>query len=189
MVEGTTVDARRFQKASPSLHVPVPRTSPENAPDEALEDAPRRRHRAPALAELIATATMIIRRDSLAPSGYLVVQGKGGAQHQHAVWELGPFALLDDGWFGQVHGNVTDDRSKWLRKHERRCKDQHWTQFSWIDPSLLDAGCGAANIGLGLSPDGPTYCPGETFGEPHPAHVRLLDIFTDSLRLLGQDQS
>lgn len=180
MVEETTVDSRRFGETSSSPSVPVPRTSPENAP---------RRHRAPALAELISTALMVIRRDSLAPSGYLVVKGKGGAQHQHAVWELGPFALLDDGWFGQVRGNVTDDGSTWMRKHERRCKDQHWTQFHWFDPSLLDAGCGAANSGLGLSSDGPTYCPGHELGTAHPEHVPLVDIFTAGLRLLGRSDA
>ncbi len=176
MGEGTTVDSRRLQELALPPHVPVPRLSPENAP---------RRHRAPALAELISTALMIIRRDSLEPSGYLVVQRKRTAKHQHSVWELGPFALLDDGWFGQVHGNLSDDRSRWLRKHERRCASQHWTQFQWIDPSVLDAGCGAANIGLGLSSDGPTYCAGHTSGEAHPEHVPLVDIFTDGLRRLG----
>lgn len=132
---------------------------------------------------------MIIRRDSLAPSGFLVVQRKGTAKHQHAVWELGPFALLDDGWFGQVHGSASDDRSRWLRKHERRCKNQHWTQFHWIDPSVLDSGCGAANIGLGLSSAGPTYCSGHKPGEAHPEHVPLVDIFTAGLRLLGRSPS
>lgn len=178
MVKGTTVESGRLQQAPAAAYVPKPRISPENAP---------RRHRAPALGELVTTAMTIIRRDSLVPSGFLVVQRKGSAKHQHSVWELGPFALLEDGWFGQVHGNDSDSRSKWLRKHERRCKDQHWTQFHWIDPALLEAGCGAANIGLGLSSDGPTYCPGHERGQIHPAHIPLVEIFTEGLRKLATE--
>ncbi len=177
MVKGTVGTGLPLQ-APAAPFVPSPRRSPENT---------SRRHRAPALGELISTAMMVIRRDSLPASGFLVVQRKGTAKHQHSVWELGPFALLDDGWFGQVHGSDSthDTRSKWLRKHERRCEDQHWTQFHWIDPALLDAGCGAANIGLGLSSAGPTYCPGHKHGELHPAHVPLVEIFTEGLRELA----
>lgn len=183
MLEGITVESQRRQE--PTLpSVPTPRVSPENS-----RPGTARRHRAPALGELITTAMMVIRRDSLAPSGFLVVQRKGVARHQHSVWDLGPFALLEDGWFGQVHGRDADSRSKWLRKHERRCAATHWTQFHWIDPALLDAGCGAANIGLGLSSEGPTYCPGHRPGQMHPAHIPLVDIFTDGLRQLAAVQA
>ena len=108
----------------------------------------------------------------------------------HRAYELGPFAVLDDGWFGQVHGREGsgDSLSRWLRRHERRCHDRHWTQFHWIDPAVLEAGCGAANIGLGLSPDGPTYCPGQRRGEPHPTHIPLIDIFKQGLRALALEQ-
>lgn len=178
MIEGSTVNAGHGHRAEAVPPVPRPRTSPENT---------ARRHRAPALGELISTAMMVIRRDSLEPSGFLVVQSKSGAKHQHAVWEMGPFALLDDGWFGQVHGNDSDSRSNWLRKHERRCHEQHWTQFHWIDPVALDAGCGTGTFGLGLSPDGPTFCPGQERGQMHPAHVPLVTIFTEGLRALASD--
>lgn len=156
------------------------------APRVPSEDGSHR-HRALSLAELINNATMIIQRDSLAPSGYLVVESRGTAKHQHSVWSFGPFVLLDDGWFGKVHGCERTGASpaRWLAKHERRCHDQHWTQFEWIDPALLDAGCGAANIGLGLSPDGPTYCSGHEPGQPHPPHVPLAGIFRDALALLA----
>ncbi len=167
--------------ASALSPVPTQRVSPENA---------GRRHRAPSLIELIDNASMIVRRDSLGPSGYMVVPSKGTAKHQHAVWELGPFALLDHGWFGQVHGrhSASDSRSGWLQKHERRCEDQHWTQFHWIDPSMLEPGCGAANIGLGLGPEGPTYCPGQRRGEPHPTHIPLVEVFKQGLRKLALEQ-
>ncbi|MFL6060854.1 MAG: hypothetical protein ACJ72E_06465 [Marmoricola sp.] len=181
MVKGVTTNSRP-QTGAPALPaVPAQRVSAENH---------ARRHRAPTLGELINNAMMIIRRDQLGPSGYLVVESKGSAKHQHAVWELGPFALLDDGWFGQVHGREGsgDQLSRWLRKHERRCHEQHWTQFQWIDPAVLDVGCGAANIGLGLSPDGPTYCPGQRFGEPHPTHISLVDLFKQGLRRLALEQ-
>ncbi|HET6153903.1 MAG TPA: hypothetical protein VFE15_13190 [Marmoricola sp.] len=177
MMEGITVGAPGT--TNPHAVIPTPRVSPENAGN---------RHRAPTLAELIDNASSLIRRDSLAPSGFLVVQkSHSTAKHQHAVWQLGPFALLDDGWFGQVHGRDASGvkPSRWLAKHERKCTSQHWTQFQWIDPGLLDAGCGAANIGLGLSPDGPTYCPGPRLGEPHPTHVPLVQIFRDGLRMLA----
>lgn len=174
-----TTESRPDLSAPALPPVPAQRTSPENG---------GRRHRAPSLSELIDNAIMIVRRDSLGPSGFLVVQSKSGAKHQHAVWELGPFALLDDGWFGQVHGGSGDQPSRWLRKHERRCKDQHWTQFNWIDPSVLDVGCGAANIGLALSPEGPTYCPGQRRGEPHPTHIPLVEVFKQGLRKLALEQ-
>jgi hypothetical protein len=186
MVEGMTTETRSLSStpnaSSAPGTVPPPRTSPENAG--------RRRHRAPSLGELVDNAVSIIRRDGLAPSGFLVVQSKGKAKHQHQVWELGPFAVLDDGWFGQVHGREGsgDSLSRWLRRHERRCHDRHWTQFHWIDPAVLEAGCGAANIGLGLSPDGPTYCPGQRRGEPHPTHIPLIDIFKQGLRALALEQ-
>ncbi|MFL6156701.1 MAG: hypothetical protein ACJ72D_11445 [Marmoricola sp.] len=177
MVDMAVEAGRRTTPQFP--YVPTPRVSPENA---------SRRHRAPSLGELISNALTIIRKDGLAPSGFLVVQkSHSSAKHQHAVWELGPFALLDDGWFGQVHGRDTNRAkpSKWLARHERRCHDQHWTQFNWIDTGLLESGCGSANIGLALSADGPTYCPGAKLGEPHPAHVPLIQIFRDGLRLLA----
>lgn len=177
-------DSRPLSGASAMPTVPTPRVSPENA------EPGKRRHRAPSLGELIENAIMVVRRDSLGPSGYLVVQSKGTAKHQHAVWELGPFALLDDGWFGQVHGRESsgDQSSRWLHKHERRCNDLHWTQFHWIDPALLDVGCGAGNIGLGLSSEGPTYCPGQRRGEPHPTHIPLVEVFKTGLRKLALEQ-
>ncbi|MCW2786919.1 MAG: hypothetical protein JWP74_3436 [Marmoricola sp.] len=179
MLKGTTSDSRSHATGPITPNVPLPRTSPENE---------HRRHRAPTLGELIDNAGMIIRRDSLVPSGYLVVQrSHTTAKHQHAVWQLGPFALLDDGWFGIVHGSDTTASKppRWLRGHERRCQDQHWTQFHWIDTGLLDVGCGASNIGLGLSPDGPTYCSGAMPGQPHPVHVPLVEIFKAGLRTLA----
>jgi hypothetical protein len=182
MVEGMTAESAVAHAPAPTApYVPEQRTSP---------DAGQSRHRAPTLVELVDNALMIIRRDSLRPSGYLVTQGSGGAKHQHAVWQLGPFAVLDDGWFGQVHGRepTGPKHSNWLRKHERKCHEQHWTQFHWIDPALLEAGCGAGNVGLGLSPEGPTYCPGFAPGVRHPEHVPLIDMFKDGLRLLALDQ-
>lgn len=182
MVKGLTTEHRPLSSGPELAGVPAQRTSPENNVS---------RHRAPTLVELIDNAMMIIRRDSLSPSGFLVVQKKGTtAKHQHAVWELGPFALLDDGWFGQAHGREGsgDQLSRWLRKHERRCKDQHWTQFNWIDPAGLDVGCGDGSAGLALSSDGPTFCPGQRRGEPHPTHIPLVDLFKQGLRKLAIEQ-
>jgi hypothetical protein len=180
MVKGMTTESRPLPSGPPTGSVPTQRSSPENV----------RRHRAPTLNELVENAITIIRRDSLGPSGYLVVERKGTAKHQHAVWELGTFALLDDGWFGQVHGREGsgDHLSRWLRKHERRCSSQHWTQFHWIDPSILDVGCGTDSSGLALSPDGPTYCPGQRAGAPHPTHIPLVEVFKQGLRRLALDQ-
>ncbi|RNL64162.1 hypothetical protein EFK50_06410 [Nocardioides marmoriginsengisoli] len=182
MAEVMNTESRPLTGTPAASTVPTPRSSPENGAN--------RRHRAPTLGELIENAITIIRRDSLGPSGFLVVQSKGTAKHQHSVWELGPFALLDDGWFGQVHGreSSSDQSSRWLHKHERKCREQHWTQFHWIDPAMLDVGCGAANIGLALSSDGPTYCPGQRRGEPHPTHIPLVDIFKQGLRKLALEQ-
>jgi hypothetical protein len=146
------------------------------------------RHRAPTLSELIADAMLIIRRDELPPSGFLVVQRKGTAKHQHAVWEFGPFALLDDGWFGQArgHDHGADEPMRWLRRHERKCPDKHWTQFSWIEPDLLGTGCGAENVGLALSPDGPMYCAGQAPDQSdHADHVPLEQILRTGLRDLA----
>lgn len=159
-------------------YVPAPRTSDENV---------TRRHRAPSLGELIESATLVIRRDSLAPSGHLVAQvSHTAARHQHAVWQLGPFALLDDGWFGIVRGSdVTADVPRWLRSHERRCADQHWTQFTWIDTTLLDTGCGGSDSGIGLTSDGPTYCSGGRGSQRHPLHVPLAEVFDAGLRTLA----
>jgi len=180
MVEGMTAESRRLQHAHREAgFVPEPRTSPENA---------TRSHRAPSLGELVSEAMLLVRRDSLPVSGFLVVQRKGRAVHQHAVWQLGPFALLDDGWFGQVHGleNGGGKPSRWLRRHERRCDNQHWTHFRWIDPASLETGCGAAGIGLGLGPSGPTYCPGHANrDEAHPSHVALEEILRTGLRALA----
>lgn len=178
MVEGMTA-------ASESTHVPG--VAAPFVPSQRTASESVRRHRAPSLVELVDNALMIIRRDDLHPSGYLVVQSSAGAKHQHAVWQIGPFALLDDGWFGQVHGReATGPKpSNWLRKHERKCTALHWTQFHWIDPALLTVGCGAGNSGLGLGPDGPTYCPGFVPGVPHPEHVSLIQMFRDGLRLLA----
>ena len=140
------------------------------------------------MGELIAEAMQLIRRDDLPISGYLVVKRKGSAIHQHAVWQLGPFVLLDDGWFGQVHGfeSAAADPSRWLRRHERRCEEQHWTHFRWVDPASLEPGCGAAGIGLGLGPNGPTYCPGHAArDENHPSHVLLAEVLRSGLRSLA----
>lgn len=184
MAQGTAEARLVHQHASVAApYVPSPRVSPETVV---------RRHRAPSLGELVSDAMLIIRRDQLPPSGFLVVQSKSTAKHQHAVWELGPFALLDDGWFGQAHGldSTGDKRMRWLRRHERRCKDQHWTQFNWIDPALLGPGCGAANISLGLSPEGPIYCPGAVPGaSAHPAHLPLEQILRSGLRELARKRS
>ncbi len=185
MGEGMTAQSRRVHHEHAPLaspYVPGPRISPEND---------THRHRAPTLGQLVSEAMQIIRRDDLPPSGFLVVQSKNTAKHQHAVWELGPFALLDDGWFGQAHGldSTGDKRMRWLRRHERKCPDQHWTQFSWIDPALLAPGCGAANIGLGLSPDGPIYCSGQVSGAAHPEHVPLEQVLRAGLRNLARKRS
>ncbi|MCW2754812.1 MAG: hypothetical protein JWQ32_2223 [Marmoricola sp.] len=184
-----TVETRRARNRHGPLaapYVPGPRVSTEN-------DVQVHRHRAPTLGELISDAMLIIRRDELPPSGYLVVQqSKGTAKHQHAVWELGPFALLDDGWFGQAHGrdSTGDKRMRWLRRHERKCSDQHWTQFNWIDPALLGSGCGADNIGLALSPDGPVYCAGQVAGgREHPEHVPLEQLLRAGLRELARKRT
>lgn len=181
MVRGVTAESGRLtseQNVSDAF-VPTPRTSPENA---------GRSHRAPSLSELVAEAMQLIRRDDLPISGYLVVKRKGSAIHQHAVWQLGPFVLLDDGWFGQVHGfdSTGTSPSRWLRRHERRCEGQHWTHFRWIDPGSLDPGCGAAGIGLGLGADGPTYCPGHAArDENHPSHLPLAEVLRTGLRSLA----
>ncbi|MBO9520819.1 MAG: hypothetical protein J7518_04700 [Nocardioidaceae bacterium] len=183
MVEGMATEARRLTHArNEAGYVPTPRTSPENASHS---------HRAPSLSELVSEAMQIVRRDDLPSSGFLVVQRKGSAIHQHAVWQLGSFALLDDGWFGQVHGlDATGGTpSRWLRRHERRCEAQHWTHFRWIDPASLEAGCGMAGIGLGLSPAGPTYCPGVANRDlEHPEHVPLAEILRAGLRALAQNK-
>jgi hypothetical protein len=182
MVEGMIAPSGTTHAAAPAAapFVPSQRAAPEVG----------HAHRAPSLVELVDNALREIRRDSLRPSGYVVEESSGGAKHRHQVWLLGPFAILDDGWFGQVHGREPSGRkaSRWLRKHERRCHEQHWTQFHWIDPALLDVGCGAGNVGLGLSPDGPTYCPGFQPGVGHPEHVPLADVFRDGLQLLALDQ-
>lgn len=167
------------EHAESGVAVPTPRVSPENS---------GRSHRAPSLGELVAEAHQIVRRDDLPASGFLVVQRKGTAVHQHQVWQLGPFALLDDGWFGQVHGleSAADKPPRWLRRHERRCGEQHWTHFRWIDPASLEAGCGDLGIGLGLGPDGPTYCPAQANRElNHSAHVPLAEILRGGLRALA----
>lgn len=178
MVEGMT---------AASAMPPAPVVSGPYVPEQRVAPEAAHRHRAPSLVELVDNALMIIRRDNLQPSGYLVVQSSGGARHQHAVWLIGPFAILDDGWFGQVHGRepTGPKASNWLRKHERKCHEEHWTQFHWIDPALLDAGCGAGNSGLGLSSEGPTYCPGFKPGVAHPEHIPLIQMFRDGLRLLA----
>ncbi|MGO4258007.1 hypothetical protein [Marmoricola sp. RAF53] len=179
MVRGTTAQTGATTEQGAGGFVPGPRVSPES---------PGRSHRAPSLAELVAEAMQLIRRDDLPISGYLVVKRKGSAIHQHAVWQLGPFALLDDGWFGQVHGfdSTGADASRWLRRHERRCEGQHWTHFRWIDPASLTPGCGAAGIGIGLGPDGPTYCPGHAArDENHPSHVALAEVLRNGLRALA----
>ncbi len=140
------------------------------------------------MSELVSEAHQLVRRDELPSSGFLVVQRKGSAIHQHQVWQLGPFALLDDGWFGQVHGldNTGDTPSRWLRRHERRCHEQHWTYFRWIDPASLEAGCGTIGIGLGLGSSGPTFCQGQgNRAAEHPPHLPLEDILRGGLRALA----
>ena len=182
MVEGITAESRPLPHARPDAgFVPAPRTSPENR-------AAGHSHRAPLLAELVSEAHLIVRRDELPSSGFLVVQRKGSAIHQHAVWELGPFALLDDGWFGQALGQESpaDTPARWLRRHERKCHQQHWTYFRWIDPAALESGCGTIGIGLGLGPDGPTFCRSQANREEgHLPHVPLEDILRAGLRALA----
>jgi hypothetical protein len=181
MVEGMTAGPELSSAPDVAPYVPAPRPSPENH---------SRSHRAASLGELVAEAYQIIRRDDLPTSGYLVVQRKGSAIHQHGVWRLGPFALLDDGWFGQVLGQEGngDKPARWLRRHERRCDSQHWTSFHWIDPDSLQTGCGTIGIGLGLGPNGPTFCRGQANREEaHPAHVPLDEILRAGLRSLALD--
>lgn len=185
MVDGIAYEHRGLASVEGIAgYVPGPRISPENRPQRA--------HRAPLMGELIAEAHRIVQRDNLPSNGYLVVQRKGSAIHRHHVWLFGPFALLDDGWFGQVHGlDISVEKpSRWLKRHERRCREQHWTHFRWIDPAGLDSGCGARGIGLGLSADGPTYCatPGAT-GADHEPHVLLADLLRRGLRELAQGSS
>lgn len=183
MVEGLTAAARPERGHEQVSFVPGPRTSPENDAEGA-----GRSHRAPSLSELVSEAHQLIRRDNLPSSGFLVVQRKGSAVHQHAVWQLGPFAILDDGWFGQVLGtdSTGDSPSRWQRRHERRCREQHWTYFRWIDPASLEVGCGTIGIGLSLGPGGPTYCQGQGSRDAaHPDHVPLQDILRVGLRTLA----
>ncbi|MCW2785913.1 MAG: hypothetical protein JWP74_2430 [Marmoricola sp.] len=179
---GMTAVRRRIGRGHAAAPlVPTQRESPENAT--------RNRHRAPSLGELIDETMASIRHGKLAPSGYVVVQSKGAAKHHHAVWQLGPFALLNDGWFGQVHGldRASESPSRWLRRHERRCRAEHWTHFAWIDPAVIQNGCGSANTGIGLGPDGPTYCSGRVPGTTeHAPHVPLEQILQAGLRELTQ---
>ena len=159
-------------------YVPEPRVSPEN----------HRSHRAPSMSELVAEAHQLIRRDALPESGFLLGLHRGATVHQQAVWQLGPFAILEDGWFGQVHGFETSGQKppRWLRRHERRCRAPHWTYFHWIDPAALEPGCGTIGIGLGLGPTGPTYCRSQGNREAeHPAHLPLEDILRGGLRALA----
>lgn len=182
MVEGMTAEAQQRAHAQVAPFVPAPRTSPENNV---------RSHRAPSLSELVAEAYQLVRRDDLPSSGFLVVQRKGSAVHQHAVWQLGGFALLDDGWFGQVLGDGSSDKSaRWLRRHERRCAAPHWTSFHWLDPDSLQPGCGTIGVGLGIGPNGPTFCRGQANREEaHPAHVPFDEILRAGLRALAMDNT
>lgn len=179
MVEGKTAESAVTREQA-GAYVPAQRAAPVD-----------RRHRAPSLVALVDHARTVIRRESLPPSGYIVVESNSRAKHQHAVWLIGPFAVIDGGWFGQVHGHEPTGTkpSAWLRKHERRCHYEHWTQFRWIDPAQLEAGCGPGSGGIGLSADGPTYCPGSAPGRQHPEHVPLIDIFTEGLTQLGFQKS
>ena len=114
----------------------------------------------PSLSELISEAYKLLRRDGLPFSGHIVVERRGTAAHHHNVWLLGPFALVEGGWFGQVLGavNAKGRAPRWLRNHEKTCTAEHWTQFISIDETALSPGCGLAGVGLGIGPDGPTYC-------------------------------
>src|SRR5689334_18522371 len=113
---------------------------------DALETTPQHRRppagRAPAVAppeaptppklgELINEAYKLLRRDALPFSGHIVVERKGAAAHHHNVWLLGPFALVEGGWFGRVHGGERSNGNppRWLRNHEKHCSATHWTQF------------------------------------------------------------
>lgn len=161
--------------------IPGQRTAPAMA-------APAAPDRIPTLGELIAEALYLVRRDAIPSSGFLVARHSGRAVHRHEVWQLGPFALLDDGWFGVLQQVDRDsaDQSRWLARHERRCDAAHWTDFRWVDPESLEAGCGAPGIGLGLGAAGPTYCPGhDGFDPEHPSHVSLTELMRWGLRSLA----
>ncbi len=143
----------------------------------------------PSLGDLITEAHKLARRDALPYSGHIVIERKGSAAHRHDVWILGPFALVDGGWFGQVHGSEHADRQapRWLRKHERKCSATHWTQFSWIDEASLEPGCGATGVGIGLGPEGPIYCArtaGQAAAGEH-THVPMTQVLRTGLRELA----
>lgn len=156
--------------------------TPGVVPAQRSADGPR----LPTVGELITEAHKLARRDALPFSGHIVIERKGGAVHRHSVWVLGPFALVEGGWFGQVHGSEhRRGASRWLRKHERRCKDAHWTQFSWIDESSLVEGCGSDGVGLGLGPDGPHYCAFAAGRSTEHEHVPLALVLRQGLRDLA----
>lgn len=159
--------------------VPAQRPAPE---------ASGPRHVSPTVSGLAAEALMLVRRDQIPVSGYLVSKRQGRVVHRHEVWMLGPFALLGDGWFGQVLGPETGPRngSRWVRRNQDGCDHQHWTRFVWLDPATLQPGCGTEGVGLGLGADGPTYCAGHAETDPlHPSHVALADVMRAGLRALA----
>jgi hypothetical protein len=143
---------------------------------------------APTFTALVAEAHKIARRDELPISGHIVIERKRGAMHRHAVWLIGPFALVEGGWFGQALGaeRFGSKPQRWLRRHERRCHEQHWTQFRWIDEASLQEGCGDPGVGLGRGPDGPFYCAMTAGnGDGRHTHLPLATLLRDGLRELA----
>lgn len=177
MVEALETNPQHRGSIGTSPGVPLQRTLSAAGP------------RIPTLSELITEAHKLARRDSLPFSGHIVVQRKGKAVHHHDVWVLGPFALVAGGWFGQVHGSEHRQGTapRWLRRHERKCRAPHWTQFSWIDESALEPGCGSTGVGIGLGPDGPVYCArraGQAVDGEH-EHVLMAKVLRTGLRELA----
>lgn len=168
--ESSAVGTQGFRHAAT---VPAPRRPIEPVPEA---DQP------PTLGELVAEAAQIVVNDSLPPSGFIVGRQGRAMVHRHAVWRFGPFALLAGGFFGTVHASTPIDGAapvRALRRHEKKCSAEHWSMFRWLDPELLGEGCGEAGIGIGLGPEGPTYCPfqagaGEGEHQPHIPVERLL---------------
>jgi hypothetical protein len=162
----------------------VPGGTPQHRRAIAAAEAP-----APTLGQLIAEVHALARRDGLPLSGHIVVESRGKARHRHDVWVVGPFAIISGGWFGMVHGAEHADGKapRWLAKHERRCRETHWTQFSWIDESAVEPGCGREGIGIGSGPDGPVYCAltaGNATDGEH-VHVPMVQVLRQGLRELA----
>lgn len=169
-------------EVSPEMTSPQHRATPPGEIPAQRVASPR----VPTVGELITEAHKLAKRDGLPFSGHILIERKGSAVHRHSVWLLGPFALVEGGWFGQVHGSEHRGGSaRWIRKHERRCKDTHWTQFSWIDESSLVEGCGSDGVGLGLGPDGPVYCAFTAGRSTEHEHVPLALVLRQGLRDLA----